>query len=404
MSDDLDTTAGLSRRARRALPLMAGALAAIVVAGLVYLHPASRTPHLVLRVAATPAPPILPQRYLVSYDFVTPAAGWALVEEGTTAVPRFWIFKTTDGAKHWQVQFTRSAGPPTAGALKIQFFDRDHGLIALGGTGAVYRTGDGGAHWTALTMPSFSYSSLYFSDHLHGWVLGTVLSPDQRTADSQFFSTSDAGDHWVALPQPPAWQFAGKGGFSSFAFRGPSEGWMGAATPDRATVYSSLDGGTTWQAHPLPVTAGKGGLADGAAPLLLSSVYLLPGAGVLVVAEDLNAGLVGLTSFDGGGTWRHLPPPPGSTQYGDFIFQDTFHWWAMRFGTLFKSSDGGQTWRRVSIQLDDWDYLPQVIDAKHAWAQMVAPFPQANAFQGTALATTADGGLHWNPVNVPNPS
>jgi hypothetical protein len=76
----------------------------------------------------------------------------------------------------------------------------------------------------------------------------------------------------------------------------------------------------------------------------------------------------------------------------------------MHYGALFKSSDAGASWKQVSLQIDDWDYLPQVIDAKHAWAQMVAPFPQANAFNGTGLAITSDGGLHWSPVNVPNPS
>jgi len=386
------------------MPLIAGALATIVVVGLVYLHPSLPTSHSVLRASPSPTPPVIPQRYLVSYDFLTATAGWALVEEASSAAPRFWVFKTIDAARHWQRQFAGSAMSTNAGPLKIQFFDRSNALIALGGTGMVYRTGDGGAHWTALVMPTFSYSSMYFSDRFHGWVLGTVLSTEQRTSADQFFSTSDAGDHWVSLPQPPAWQFAGKGGLANFAFRGPSEGWMGGFAQGQAVVYSTVDAGITWQPHPLPVISAKGGLAEGSAPLLGSSVYMLPGAGILAVAEDLNAGQVGLTSFDGGSTWRRLAPPPGSTGFGDFVFQDTFNWWAMRFGTLFKSWDAGQSWRQVSLQLDDWDYLPHVIDARHAWAQMVAPFQQPNAFQGTGLAITADGGVHWNPVNVPKPS
>ena len=393
----------LSRRGRRALPPIVLALVVIAGTSIAYLHPSlpslPKAP-----IVKAPGPPLLPEQYLAAYEFLTPAVGWALVEEGTTTAPQFWVFKTTDAARHWQRQFAGSASSPTAGPLKIQFFDQSSGLIALGGTGAVYRTHDGGVHWTALTMPAFSYSSLYFSDRLHGWVLGTALSADLRTFEIRLFSTSDAGDHWVALPQPPAWQFAGKGGFSAFAFRGPNKGWIGGGTANQATVYSTIDGGTTWQPHPLPVTSAKGGFSDGVPPLLETNVYLLPGSGVLAIAVDQNASPVGLTSFDGGSTWRRLPPPPGETSYGDFIFQDTFHWWAMRYGTLFKSSDAGQTWKEVSQQLDEWDYVPQLVDAKHAWAQMTVVFPGANPPQGTGLATTADGGIHWTPVNVPKPT
>jgi photosystem II stability/assembly factor-like uncharacterized protein len=387
------------------MTLIAGALASIVVVGLVYLHPSFPTSHSVLRVAPSPTPPLIPQRYLVSYDFLTASAGWALVEEGSSAAPRFWVFRTTDAARHWQRQFAGSAMSTNAGPLKIQFFDRNDGLIALGGTGAAYRTRDGGVHWTQLTMPTFSYSRVYFSDMLHGWILGTVLSLDQRTSEVQFFSTTDAGDHWVALPQPPAFPFAGKGGVSDLAFRGPSDGWMGGFA-QQSRVYSTIDGGATWQAHTLPVTVvGKGGFPDGSAPLVETTLSLLPGAGVMAVVFDPNGTPIGLTSFDGGTTWRRLAPPPGNTSYSDLIFQDAFHWWAMRFGTLFKSSDAGQSWRQVSLQLDDWDYVLQVIDAKHAWAQLVATFPSATPpNQGTGLSNTADGGLHWSPVNVPIPA
>ena len=398
----MDATAGLSRRAARALPLMAGALAAIVVVGLIYVYPRFPTLHPVPRAVTQAGPPLLPERYLVAYDFLTSTAGWALVEDGSSAAPSFWVFKTTDAARHWLRQLSGSASSPTAGALKIQFFDRNNGLIELGGTGAVYRTGDGGAHWTALAVPTFSYSSVFFSDRLHGWILGTLVSLDQRTSESRFFSTSDAGDHWAALPQPPALLFAGKGGFSEVVFRGPSEGWMGGAAA-QSMAYSTIDAGVTWHAHPLPVTSGNGGFAEGSAPLLETTVYLLPGAGVLAVVIDLNGSPVGLTSFDGGSTWRRLPPPPGETTYTDFIFQDSFHWWAMRYGTLFKTSDAGQTWKQVAQQLDEWDYLPQILNAKQAWAQMVVA-PNSTPPQGTGLATTADGGLHWSPVNVPNPS
>jgi hypothetical protein len=35
---------------------------------------------------------------------------------------------------------------------------------------------------------------------------------------------------------------------------------------------------------------------------------------------------------------------------------------------------------------------------------MTASVPTANLSGGTGLATTSDGGVHWNSVNVPKPS
>jgi photosystem II stability/assembly factor-like uncharacterized protein len=397
ISDNMDAAEGLSRRAWRALPLMVLALVVIAVTGVAYLHPSLPSFPKAAAPAKPAGPPLISDRYQVAYDFLTPTLGWALVVDQASSSPQFWVFRTTDMAKHWERQFTSPASISSAGPLKLQFFDRNNGLAALGGAAAVYRTADGGGHWTALAMPKLLLSSVFVSDPRHGWVIGSTGALDQIAFS--LFSTSDGGDHWAALPQPPMWSFAGKGGFADLAFRRPSEGWMGGETPGSSTVYSTIDGGLTWQAHPLPVTTGKGGFVGGNAPLADTNVYLLPGAGVLAVTVDGSGNSVALTSFDGGTAWRRLPAPPGETTYADFTFQDNFNWWAMRFGTLFKSSDAGQSWKQVAQQLDEWDYVPQVVDGQRAWAQM-----NSNPANGTGLATTAAGGLHWNPVNVPNPS
>ncbi len=398
----MDTTreTRLSPRGRRALPLIALALIVIAGTSFAYLHPSLPT---LLKAAAPtkPAgPPLLSDKYQVAYDFLTSTLGWALVVEQASSSPRFWVFRTTDGAKHWQSQFIGPASTINTGPLKVQFFDRNNGLVALGGAESVYRTQDGGGHWTALALPTFSLSSLFFSDPLHGWVLGSIAALDQTAF--RLFSTSDGGDQWTVLPQPPTWFYAGKGGSTAFGFRRPTDGWMGGAVPGRPTVYSTVDGGVTWLPHVLPVDTSSSFTAGGL--LAESQVVLLPGAGVLATTIDRSGNSVGLTSFDSGSTWHRLPPPPGETNYGSFIFQDALHWWALRYGTLFKSSDAGQSWKEAAQQLDEWDYMPQIVDARHAWAQMVAVFPSANRPHGTGLAVTADGGVHWDPVRVPQPS
>jgi len=280
----MDVPEALSPRARRALPLMAGALAAIVVAGLVHLHPSfpSSTKTSVAR--AVSSPPVLSAPYSATFDFVTPSTGWALVVDNLNGPQHVYVFRTTDGAKHWQKQFAGSS------------------------------------------------------------------------------------------PQ--------------------------AVQP---TVYSSVDGGATWQPHVLPTpTPAPGGkpLPPQGMRAFTTTVRLLPGAGVVAFVDSYTQSGA-FTSFDGGKSWRALARQPEEISYSDFVYQDSTHWWAMRFGTLWKSSDAGQSWKHVGQLLDDWDYRPHVIDAKHAWAELRGT--TGTRFPVTGLALSSDAGLHWTYVNVPKP-
>jgi photosystem II stability/assembly factor-like uncharacterized protein len=95
------------------------------------------------------------------------------------------------------------------------------------------------------------------------------------------------------------------------------------------------------------------------------------------------------TSFDTGSTWRYVPPPPGEVGH-----QDAFHWWAIKGMVLSKSTDAGQTWNQVNSVLPDWQFVPHVLDSKHAW-------PELTVVGGYGLALTNDGGLQWTRGNVP---
>ena len=92
--------------------------------------------------------------------------------------------------------------------------------------------------------------------------------------------------------------------------------------------------------------------------------------------------------------WRAAQPPPLVT------FQDASHWWVASPGTVWESSDAGQSWKSVYQQLDNWVIQPQFVDVKHGWADL---FMSAEG-QASGLAMTSDGGLHWTQVNAPRPS
>jgi len=393
----MDSPEVLSRRARRALPLMAGALAAIVVAGLVYLHPSpfsARAP----AVRPSPSPPVISALYSTTFDFVTPSTGWALVVDKLDGPGHAFLFRTTDGARHWQKQF--SGSPQQLGMSGMRFFDRNRGLIFFGFPAELYRTSDAGDHWAAVVLPPYPAGSITFSDPSHGWVRTQEPEPGLT---QHFFSTTDAGSSWNELPWPRLAAWGGKGGVGAdLLFRRANEGWLGAGA-DQPMVYSSADGGATWQPHVLPTPSPLPGgklLPPQGTDAFTTTVSLLPGAGV-VAFVDAYVQSAAFTSFDGGRSWRALALPPGETSYSDFVFQDSTHWWAMRFGTLWKSSDAGQSWKHVGQQLDDWDYRPHVIDANHAWAELHGSI--GTRFSVTGLAMTRDAGMRWTYVNVPMP-
>lgn len=128
-------------------------------------------------------------------------------------------------------------------------------------------------------------------------------------------------------------------------------------------------------------------------------VTLLPGEGVVASAYCvcLAGSSFQSTSVEGGATWRFVQAEPNSgasPPRSVGAYQDDVHWWFINARTLYRSSDAGQTWTKVSDQLPDWYFAPRVIDARHAWAQV-------QVFDGYGLATTSDAGLHWTRVTVP---
>src|SRR5258708_9372131 len=91
-----------SNRARRRTVVIAASVAAILIAGFIYLRgaPPSHAP----AVAGPTDFPTLTGPYVATYDFVNPSLGWALVVDYSNLATQFWIFKTTHSASRWRHQ------------------------------------------------------------------------------------------------------------------------------------------------------------------------------------------------------------------------------------------------------------------------------------------------------------
>jgi len=382
----------LARRERRAIALIALAVILLGVAGVIYLH--STTPSAPNSTASNPVDRNLISANPAAYDFITSTAGWALVNETNgppSNVARFWIFGSTDGAKHWHQQLTGQSGITGLSSHSIQFIDASRGFVFVGGApDQLYRTDDGGAHWGSLHLPAPGVTDVAFTDATNGWLLSatqaSAIPNSPFGGPFRLYATTDGGFTWNRLPDSPPDASVG-------AFRNATEAWMGGLGFGRPFVYVSSDAAQTWHPQYLPPPPGQtwdSSPSGGGQILLPSTVNLLPGSGV--VAGVTNGGEQYLfTSFDGGKTWQFVPAAPGSVAY-----QDALHWWALARNNLFKSSNAGQSWTAVSHAVPLSISGMRVLDSEHAWGVTIE-------VGGYGLVVTSDSGQRWTKARVPRP-
>ena len=375
---DSTPLARLSRRGLRAVAIGALALLVIAAAGLVYLRSTATTKEATTRPSVDP---MVVTSNPVTYDFVSATTGWAIL--GSVGQSR--LFRTTDGARHWHSQSPGGESSfPISSSVLVQLFGPGDGFMAIGQLSALhlYRTNDGGAHWASVQVPDPQVEAVTFSDPTHGWMMAGTNS-----GSSSVYATTDGAMSWQRLSDSPI-------GAYGLSARGSAEIWSGSfgwTGPPRVSV--SNDGGANWRDDQLPSPPTMSG-DQVAASQWDTTITSLPGVGLLATAlcGCLPGGPFMFTSFDAGATWTFVPPPPGLVG-----FQDDFHWWAITARMLYKSSDAGLTWTKVSNQLPDWQFVPYVLDSKHAWAELTV-------VGGHGLALTNDGGLHWSRADVPQSS
>jgi photosystem II stability/assembly factor-like uncharacterized protein len=376
----------LSQRQWRAAGLSALALVGIAAAGFAYLHRASTTqsPSAVQPTAGKSPTPL---GNIFRYDLVSPSMGWAIAGtvSPTGQAGPIRLFRTVDGAKHWQRQLSVQSEAIAESLDSFNMIDAANGFVVAEEPLRLYRTHDAGTRWTAVDLPSQDVIQVTFSDIQNGWALAASRTASPSYSGPQLYATTDAGTSWTRLPDPPA-------DAAVIEFQRQSQGWIGAQGAGQPHVYSSADGGHSWAKHVLPTPPGF--LADN---LYGTYPQLLPDVGVVAVMNDREADYT-LTSFDRGATWTYTAPPSGvvSQMYPSFAYVDAFHWWAVEGTALYKSSDAGLSWKHISDSVPDGMNFLRVFDSRAAvaWAQF-------SQMSGSGLVLTIDGGLHWTSLKVP---
>ena len=273
----------------------------------------------------------------------------------------FQLWATEDGA-HWS---RRALPAGTLGAYGLSFLSPSEGWILAqehlkdGTAATLWRTGDGGRSWSAVSTsgfdPHLKSPQLHFMDARLGFVSGLERSgftPDPIGATEQpvVYRTGDGGATWTrtALPAPPDIAFP--------------------ARIDYIDAVRSLDAAELVVDAPAYV---------GAAP-----------AGSKFPPEHVLA----WTSEDGGATWAPAVEAPASTD--QFAAHGRSNWWAAGRSGLFSSTDAGHTWAGP-FSADKPVSSIDFVDDSNGFGVYS---PVGYGATGGSLLRTSDGGRTWVAV------
>jgi photosystem II stability/assembly factor-like uncharacterized protein len=275
---------------KRLVPLAAGVAIGAVLLGYGVIWASSNRGR-VATVSPTASPRPTPTstpgtaNLLSTVDFVTPEIGWAV--SGSTADPggTRTIYRTIDGGRHWTAQ-NSWYGPYSMGrdnllAIQLIFIDDRRGFVLdpVQSPPALYRTTDGGSTWEKLDLPTQLAPGwpLTFVDPDNGFLLADVGAAMGQSAAS-VYRTSDGGRHWTRVAHvnynSQSAGLSSNGDKDGLIFRTTSVGWMTAySIVGPPPIWSTFDGGLSWTEENLPIPQGVYFSGNGAPdpPIFFSS-------------------------------------------------------------------------------------------------------------------------------------
>lgn len=328
------------------------------------------------------SPPSIPGRTNKNDEFFLDAThAWAAETAGMAGkcVENVVVFRTADAGRTWQ-----SAAP-----IRVRFADPSDVI------------------WTGIANHASWFD---FVDPENGWLLlgsGSAPSPDGLWSGAHWrvgdlYRTTDGGLHWTLVAINPGWVPAGcvpapinELHASAMSFSSPATGWMLTT----CGLLVTHDGGATWGKSATPLVPNE-------APIFFDALH-----GV-VLAQDARL----LVTSDGGSNWSVRPLPGGAIDVdfinpgqgwamgiGDNSFQCNLPdlGGCNRNFRLYHTSDGGKTWvpgNFTSLGMPGTKFWPPAyfhfVDPDNGFAS-TGEDPRENG-----LFRTTDAGRTWTMVDA----
>jgi len=349
-------------------------------------------------------------------DAVNATIAWAIGRDGTGAdTPTTEFTRTIDGGNHWIASWVTTSSDPTHGLGNICALNGTVAYVAVynhvgsqDATDGPYKTTDGGSHWTQLGHYPISFANnVFFFNENEGVVLGD-------TNDSYFedYYTSDGGVTWTRVPQA---NYSGPG----LPAQSDEGGWTGVYDAFGSTVifgtnkgklYISQDKGHTYYAGNTGISPSDPGLNPGVNEIAFKDAT----HGIIGHSTDTGDFTLYSTS-DGGITWNAITHTGTAYDYDIAYVPGTANMYIstganQALSGASYSLDGGYTWTDyeevTGIQLMACDFVENKIGWAGAFATdentggMFKHVPSGTPQPAFTIDVTGGKGINVTVTNV----
>lgn len=242
------------------------------------------------------------------------------------------VYKTTDGGLHWTEQLNENNIPGNYYFRNIEFLNEDIGFIGtLNGT--FFKTIDGGVNWTEVTNISPNPNAICGLDAVG---TTTVYGCGAYFNPAHIIKSTDSGDTWTFTDM------------SSYAnalveilFLDELTGFASGSDANGGLILKTVDGGLTWTAIYNTNLIGE----------YVWKLQTLEGNDNIIFGAVSSVGSNNgklIKSTDGGLNWQSFESVETDIQAVGFITEN--HGWMGGHTTgFYETLDGGQTWNNLSV-------------------------------------------------------